>query len=541
MLRIGIDLDNTIANYQKVFHLAAQEFSLCSDIAANKTKKRIKESAKNNPSDEFLWEKIQGKVYGKYMHKAQVFYGVYEFLNIAKNLGHKTYIISHKTEYGHFDDECISLRNEALSWLNQKEILPLVDGVYFESTRKEKIIKIKEMGCEIFIDDLSEVLLDHEFPLGVRKFQFLPEVPIISCDESGQITTFCSWRDLSIKVFGNYSEWPIKSISNTSLKSIKICKVSKVEGRQNSQIFKLTDIQSNQYALKIYPDLMKDPRQRLSNEFNAASLLADLGLPVPTPIFSCPKLNWGVYEWADGIESAVVNEDFIEQLIEFLLNMQKTKEAMKFDESFLASEAAISCEIICDQTYRKMERFQKIGNDNLNRLLVNKWIPEFEKYKAQARKNLGELYNKSLPMKEMVISPSDFGLHNALLQKNGKYIFYDFEYYGFDDPVKLTIDFMLHPAMNVSNDICSLWFRRISRVFNVDENFKLRLKSYLPILALRWAMIILNDFHRIGSISSRKESNYEDEAIELNLQLHRANRMIEAIPEKIKWMIDQNI
>ena len=43
-------------------------------------------------------------------------------------------------------------------------------------------------------------------------------------------------------------------------------------------------------------------------------------------------------------------------------------------------------------------------------------------------------------MAQRALSPSDFGLHNALRGQDGQLRFVDFEYFGWDDPVKLVSD-----------------------------------------------------------------------------------------------------
>ena len=68
---------------------------------------------------------LQGKVYGKYMHKAEVFDGLKKFLAVAKIRKSKIYIVSHKTKYGHFDNDKIPLRIEAMKWLKKKKLLEI--------------------------------------------------------------------------------------------------------------------------------------------------------------------------------------------------------------------------------------------------------------------------------------------------------------------------------------------------------------------------------------------------------------------------------
>ena len=46
-----------------------------------------------------------------------------------------------------------------------------------------------------------------------------------------------------------------------------------------------------------------------------------------------------------------------------------------------------------------------------------------------------------LDKKLLIASPSDFGFHNMRYNKN-KLFFFDFEYFGLDDPCKLFLDFV---------------------------------------------------------------------------------------------------
>ena len=46
--------------------------------------------------------------------------------------------------------------------------------VYFEVTRRDKVERLKNLGCTHFIDDLEEVFLDASFPTNVEKILYDP-------------------------------------------------------------------------------------------------------------------------------------------------------------------------------------------------------------------------------------------------------------------------------------------------------------------------------------------------------------------------------
>ena len=101
---------------------------------------------------------MQGEVYGKYMHKANFFPGFIKALNkLSKN--YKFCIVSHRTKYP-YKGKKINLHNAAKKWIKNKNLCDLVSidkkNIFFLESKKEKIDKIKELKCDIFIDDLEK-------------------------------------------------------------------------------------------------------------------------------------------------------------------------------------------------------------------------------------------------------------------------------------------------------------------------------------------------------------------------------------------------
>ena len=118
-MKIGIDFDNTIARYDKSFLNLAYKKGYIKKSEGNFSKIELKNLLIKKSSGKKKWMKIQGLVYGKYMHTAKIFPNLINFIILSKIKKHELYIISHKTEYGHFDKEKISLRNQALKWMKK--------------------------------------------------------------------------------------------------------------------------------------------------------------------------------------------------------------------------------------------------------------------------------------------------------------------------------------------------------------------------------------------------------------------------------------
>ena len=79
--------------------------------------------------------------------------GVEAFLRRCRTEGCVVAVVSHKTEYGHFDPDRVNLRNAALDWMAAQGLLDGDRGVaradvYFESTRAEKVKRIAALSLD---------------------------------------------------------------------------------------------------------------------------------------------------------------------------------------------------------------------------------------------------------------------------------------------------------------------------------------------------------------------------------------------------------
>jgi hypothetical protein len=202
-MRIGIDFDNTIISYDDVFLASARDGGLI-DADFGGAKQAIRDAIRLLPEGDLAWQKLQGQVYGKGVGRAQMIPGVDSFLRHCRQEGCPVLVVSHKTEFGHYDPERVNLRHAALDWMKGQGFfdearygIP-IENVFFEGTRAEKLARIGTLGCTHFIDDLEEVLRDPGFPPGVERILFSEgeadsaDAPYIVCS---------NWRDIEGHVF----------------------------------------------------------------------------------------------------------------------------------------------------------------------------------------------------------------------------------------------------------------------------------------------------------------------------------------------------
>ena len=111
---------------------------------------------------EYKYTEMQAIAYGLEMHSAKPAQGAMRMLKLLRDKGHRIILISHKTKYP-IAGGCINLREKATQWLKKEgfwneEKNSIIEDIIFTNTKEDKIRKINESGCELFVDDLTAVL-----------------------------------------------------------------------------------------------------------------------------------------------------------------------------------------------------------------------------------------------------------------------------------------------------------------------------------------------------------------------------------------------
>lgn len=200
-MRIGIDLDNTLICYDQAFARVAREEGLLPPRFEG-DKRAVRRALLAERADGHLWEKLQGMVYGRRIDAARPADGVAEFLGLCWRHGASVAIVSHKTRLAHHDPLLTDLRAAALHWLEDRGLLDAPGcgvaraDVWFEATRDDKVRRIGALGCEVFVDDLAEVLAHAGMPAGCRKI-------LLGRDPQGGFEQYASWREIGDALFAS--------------------------------------------------------------------------------------------------------------------------------------------------------------------------------------------------------------------------------------------------------------------------------------------------------------------------------------------------
>ena len=165
-IKVGIDLDNTIINYEHSFKKYLKE----NKIFLNKVDKSRFKYIANNSSKFINWTAVQEEIYGYYIFYAKPFKYFKEFEKFASKNKIKLFIVSHKTKYSQFSKK-YNLRLAANKWI-KKNINTKMYKIFYVNTINEKIMIIKKNKLDYFIDDLIEIFLKKNFPSKTNKIFF---------------------------------------------------------------------------------------------------------------------------------------------------------------------------------------------------------------------------------------------------------------------------------------------------------------------------------------------------------------------------------
>lgn len=192
-MRIGLDFDNTIVCYDcAISKLAEEIFDLPDEVP--RTKLGVRDYLRVHDR-EVEWTAFQGELYGPGMRYAEAYQGAIETMLELSALGHELFIVSHRSKKPYAGPPH-DLHSAARAWLKevvQSHDLFHDDQIFFLESKDRKIQMIRDLACEVFVDDLPEILEASEFPLTTRGILFSPHD---SAGKSLKHPTICQWKNL---------------------------------------------------------------------------------------------------------------------------------------------------------------------------------------------------------------------------------------------------------------------------------------------------------------------------------------------------------
>lgn len=322
-----------------------------------------------------------------------------------------------------------------------------------------------------------------------------------------------------------------------ALAGTAVAAVERHLGGGNNRLYRVRTAAGASYALKEYPRRQGDSRDRLSAEFGALDFLGRCGVTVVPRALAADRDNdCALYEWIEGDPVRSPDERDVDAAVGFARDLHALRMQTGADALPLASEACLSAAELVAQVTRRAERLRGLASSEprLAAFLDREFDPLAGRIEAWARRGYdaqGWAFDVPVGLAQRTLSPSDFGFHNAIRRPDGNLAFVDFEYFGWDDPVKLTADFMQHPGMRLSPGQYDRFLTGVTQVYGGETAYAARLALIYPLYGLRWCMILLNEFLPERWEARRRAGIHADREAATSAQLEKARNRLAAVRE----------
>ncbi|MBB6252263.1 phosphotransferase [Nitrospirillum iridis] len=262
-------------------------------------------------------------------------------------------------------------------------------------------------------------------------------------------------------------------------------------GGGNNRVYRV-DTADGPLALKLYPTLAEDTRDRLRHEYTALTFLAERVRPglLPRAMVADPTAGAALYEWVDGMPVTDHGLADVARVTALLADLLQAGLA-----GGDIGPAVEPCLATADILHRLAARVSALEPIAAREPALAGLLEQVRTLVGPLAEALGPSALEPLPAAALVLSPSDFGFHNALRRDDGSLTFLDFEYFGWDDPAKAASDFLWHAGQVLRADQRYRFAADMLALYGGGQvDFAERLMQVYPLHGLNWVLIVLNEF-----------------------------------------------
>lgn len=309
--------------------------------------------------------------------------------------------------------------------------------------------------------------------------------------------------------------------------------IEALAGGRNNRVFRVTLGDGKAVVLKCYHHDPRDPRDRLQAEWRFLGYVGARGVRnVPQPLACEPSQHTALYAFVQGRRAAAVDADLTGQAADFAIAINGAPRQPQ--DLAPASEACFSLASHIDTVNRRVARLTDFDDA----------VPHVADARAFVETRLNSAWRRvhdtilreakargvapDAPIAREMVSPSDFGFHNALIDEQGRASFLDFEYAGRDDPAKLICDFFCQPELAVPLDHYDAFTGKVAAALDLSDDDLWRARVLLDAYRVKWVCIMLNEFSPIGA-RRRAFASAQDLEIRAARQLRTAQSYLDLV------------
>lgn len=315
--------------------------------------------------------------------------------------------------------------------------------------------------------------------------------------------------------------------------------VAPIEGGRNNRVFRV-DGAGKPLLLKSYFSSEADRRDRFTAEHGFYDFLESCGSEqTPKQVAWDSSRRLGLFSFIEGtkLDAGEIDESAVDTALSFFSAINRSRESVAAKSLGAASEACFSVEGHLSLVNARVERIRAIAPNSAYSasafsFVRDRLVPAWASVRESARgecERAGISPALELSVEQRCISPSDFGFHNAIRRDDGRLIFFDFEYAGWDDPAKLASDFFCQQQKPVPLRFRERVVEGIAPALADSSGLAARAALLLPVYQVKWCCIILNDFLTADSARRSFAERSVSSEDRQSRQLAAAERLLDRI------------
>ncbi len=210
-----------------------------------------------------------------------------------------------------------------------------------------------------------------------------------------------------------------------------------------------------------------------------------------------------IYEYIESFEIPLYQKAFLyEDTLKKIINKFITQ---NIPMTLIAKEALVDTHKSYAEINGRLNKHMKNNSSNIDYLNQIKKISKALDFLKEDFLNLEHSSNH-------IFSHADAGIHNCIYGKKNSLYLVDLEYAGLDSPVKLHIDYLIHPRNVIYTDKSFKWTEYFYKYLISEEDLE-NIHIYNSFFSLKWSLIVLNEFlsenwkYRINADPSREFRN----------------------------------
>jgi hypothetical protein len=285
--------------------------------------------------------------------------------------------------------------------------------------------------------------------------------------------------------------------------------VTQLKGGANNRVYQVQHGRASSVVKWYFTD-PEDSRDRFRAEWGFLQFAQRHGIDEPPqPIAADSTNRLAAFEFITGQKpiAGSIQDNHVRAAIDFLVKLNRHRGAPDARDLPAGSEACFSIEQHLACIKERVERLQQESiAETFSDATARRIARVQQELRAVSERVEEQIQNQvtdfdwslesELPLTEQIISPSDFGFHNALIQSDNRVRFIDFEYAGWDDPAKTICDFFCQLAIPVPMSYWDSFCNAINEIGSDDACPRAEL--LLPLYRLKWCCIVLNPLLRVG-------------------------------------------